>query len=240
MMWLFVILILLGSCSAPELDSAPFPLPNATIAEVRAMAEAGYREVESDIVIVGRVASSDSTGNIYRRVVVEDGTAGAELLTGFYDNYLFLPEGANIAIHLRGLAIDTKDGVLRIGTPADKGTSLAPQMFVSVALWRRYVSLGGSVERVAPAELLLGEPFDHLVGRLVCVRDVSLATPDSTTWGGRHLFCNPEGDSLWVTTNPYATFALNTIPHTPLTLQGILYRSGLVPLEIKNSTHESE
>jgi hypothetical protein len=113
-------------------------------------------------------------------------------------------------------------------------------MFVSVALWRRYVSLGGSVERVAPAELLLGEPFDHLVGRLVCVRDVSLATPDSTTWGGRHLFCNSEGDSLWVTTNPYATFALNTIPHTPLTLQGILYRSGLVPLEIKNSTHKSE
>lgn len=240
MMWLFVILILLGSCSVPELDSAPSPLPNATIAEVRAMAEVGYREVESDIVIVGRVVSSDSTGNIYRRVVIEDGTAGAELLTGFYDNYLFLPKGTTLAIRLRGLAIDLTDDVLCVGTPADKGASLTPQMFESVALWRRYVSLGGSVERVTPAELLLGEPFDHLVGRLVCVRDVSLATPDSTTWSGTHLFLSPAGDSLWVTTNPYATFARDTISHTPLTLQGILYSSGLVPLEIKNSTHKSE
>ena len=62
MMWLFVILILLGSCSAPEVDTST-PLPNATIAEVRTMAEAGYREVECDAVIMGRVVSSDSTGN---------------------------------------------------------------------------------------------------------------------------------------------------------------------------------
>lgn len=228
MMWLFVILILLGSCSAPEVDGARLPLPNATIAEVRTMAERGYCEVECDIVIVGRVVSSDSTGNIYRRVVVDDGTAGAELLTGFYDNYLFLPEGTPLAIRLRGLAIDLTDGVLCIGTPADKGTSTSPQMFASVALWRRYVSLGGSVERVTPAELRLGEPCDHLVGRLVCVRDVSLATPDSTTWSGTHLFLNPTGDSLWVSTSAYATFARDTIPHTPLTLRGILYKSGLI------------
>ena len=228
MMWLFVILILLGSCSAPEVDT-PTPLPNATIAEVRTMAEAGYREVECDAVIMGRVVSSDSTGNIYRRVVVADQTAGAELLTGFYDNFLFLPEGTSLVIRLRGLAIDLCDGVLQIGTPTDKGTSPTPQMFASVALWRHYVSLGGSVERVTPAEFLLGEPFDHLVGRLVCVRDITLATSDSTPWRGTHLFRNSAGDSLWVSTSAYATFATDTIPHTSLTLRGILYKSKLVP-----------
>lgn len=229
MMKLFAILLAvvgtLCGCTPSDSEKFPFPKSNASFAEVREMAEEGYCEIERDIVIVGRVVSSDSTGNFTQRVVVTDLTASAELLTGFYDNYLFMPEGTSIAIHLRGLAIDIdpESGILRVGIPADNGTTLTPQMIASAALWRQLATIGPHSERIPPVEYRLGEPFEHLVGRLVSVREVSLATPDSTTWCGVQLFRNAEDNPLWVNTNPDATFARDTIPHTPLNLQGILY-----------------
>ena len=227
LIWMLLGLVMCA-CSRAEVEVEPFPLADITIAELRGLAESGVREIEREMTIVGRIVSSDSTRNLYRRVVVDDGTAGAELLTGFYDNYLWLPEGAKLAVQLRGLAVAVDGGVVCIGLP--NGVSDAePQPFGTMSLWWQKVTMAEDVERVLPVEFDPGDDFSHLLGRRVRVDGVSLASVERTMWSGVHLFCDAEGDSLWVSTTIYATFACNTIPFRQLSLQGILYRRNARP-----------
>lgn len=225
-----VCLVALSACSRP-VDEHPqaFPPANVTIAEVTAMAAEGYHIIERPMTIVGRVVSSDSARNFYRRVVVSDHTAGAELLSGFYNNFLVLPEGTLLAVQLQGLAVDTDGGVLRVGVPANAGATPIPQPFGSLALWRQSVVMHSNRAAVEPLPYCPGEDYTHLLGRLAQVEGVRTATSESVTWSGVRLFCTPTADSLWVETSPYANFAHDTIPHSTLTLRGILYHRNSTP-----------
>ncbi|MBP3426285.1 MAG: hypothetical protein J6K81_06180 [Rikenellaceae bacterium] len=224
------------ACSRPEVEHPKiFPTANITIAQVRSMADAGYHIVERDLTITGHVASSDSTGNFFRSMVIVDPSGGAELLSGLYDNYLTIPVGTPLAVRLQGLAIDTDGGVLRVGLPSTSGTSPTPQPFGSAPLWRQFVTMGDNIQKVEPTPFNPGEEFTHLLGQFVRIEHVTLADHCTSTWGGIRPFRDIEGDTLWVETNPYATFAHDTIPTTPLTLHGILYlrnsRPRIVPIK---------
>ena len=58
---------------------------NCDISQLYQLCQGGCHTISSDIVCVGRVTSSDSEGNFYRSMFVEDSTAAVEILLGTYN-----------------------------------------------------------------------------------------------------------------------------------------------------------
>ncbi|MBQ8863632.1 MAG: hypothetical protein IJ014_02730 [Rikenellaceae bacterium] len=228
--WILITLYL-AACNSRPTEPFDTVRPNITIAELTRLVEHSAGTIDRELIICGRVVSSDSAGNFYRRVVISDPTRSAELLTGLYDSYLTLPIGTPLAVRLRGLAADISDGVLRIGVPSESST---PAMWPNFALWSRYVSITGLPVKPQP---LTADSVTHFADLVGCfVRAESMIPCDSMTiWGGERLFYNPSGDTLRVYTSWSATFAHDTIPNTPQTLQGIIYSHNHLPQMIINT-----
>lgn len=70
---------------------------------------------DSDMIIKGRVVSSDSTGNIFKNVVIEDGTAALTIAINAYDLYESYQYGQEVVVNVTGLQIGGYNGLMQLG-----------------------------------------------------------------------------------------------------------------------------
>ena len=128
---------------APKND--PLPEANLSLPDLSARCGDTPVRIVQDIVVAGRVTTSDEAGNFFRSVVLQEDGTGVELMAGLDDLFRVYPPGCRIAVRLQGLAMCRRFGVVQIGTmPAagdyaveaigvracSTGTSLAkPSMF---------------------------------------------------------------------------------------------------------------
>lgn len=107
-----------GSGSEERSASGGEPLPAGPLRAVR-----GYAvRIVQDIVVAGRVTTSDEAGNFFRSVVLQEDGTGVELMAGLDDLFRVYPPGCRIAVRLQGLAMCRRFGVVQIGTmPAAGG-----------------------------------------------------------------------------------------------------------------------
>ena len=68
-------------------------------------------------VIRGWVASSDEAGNVFKNLVIQDGTAAIALSINSYNLYLNYRVGQEIVLDLKGMYIGKYRGLLQLGTP---------------------------------------------------------------------------------------------------------------------------
>lgn len=87
------------------------------IAQIKRLVNQGY--IDNDFVIGGRVTTSDSAQNFYKRCFIEDGTGGIQIAINNYDIYSLYPPGDSVWVNLKGLAVGVKDGVKCIGYPTN-------------------------------------------------------------------------------------------------------------------------
>lgn len=80
---------------------------------------AQYKEITDDIVIKGKVISSDQAGNVYKSVYIDDGTAGIELKL-MVSNYVYYQMGQTLYVKLKGLAIGNYRYMLSVGGKPSK------------------------------------------------------------------------------------------------------------------------
>ena len=194
---LLLVTITLVGCSAASDKPSDMPTPsaaNTTVATLRGYASSGVAHlVRDDMVLSGRVTSSDAEGNFYRSFVVQDATGGVEVLVDMYDLNAIYPEGTLLSLHLAGCAVAIDDGVLQVGSKAaEYDTRL--------------------LEPIASLHLVAASSVDTLAGM----------TLSDARWGGTTLFCDERGDSIAVVTSPYARFAEERVPHGELSITGIL------------------
>jgi hypothetical protein len=96
------------------------PAANITIEQLRNNTSTLERDIiEEEIVVRGRVTSSDKSGNFYQTIVVEDNTAALEVLVGGYSLESQYPEGLLVALRLKGCATEYRHGVLCVGSKAE-------------------------------------------------------------------------------------------------------------------------
>lgn len=95
--------------------------PNTTINELKTRYwsdDANYiKTIEDDIVIAGRVISSDRAGNIYKNLVIQDATGALALsinANSLYNNYR---EGQEIVINAKDMHIGKYSGLQQLGFP---------------------------------------------------------------------------------------------------------------------------
>ena len=201
-------------------------VPNAELSDVR-HSFAVATTIREDMVITGRVVTSDEGGNFYRTLVIEDATGALELMIGMDYLYRTYPVGSLLAVRLQGLAIDEYNGVLRVGLQPESWDYRTTSYMSHQAIVDRYVYRANSLVAPEPNRLSAGELTKHLCGRLVTVENLR-ADDEAVTWAeGRYTsyrkFRDERGDSIYVQTSPYARFAAQELPSDEVSITGVLY-----------------
>ncbi len=132
------------------------------------------RVVEDDIVIRGKVISSDEDGNIYKSLFLldhhEDGTAAIELRL-FASNFPYYPVGSMVYVKLKGLTIGNYRSMLNIGVESVNAEYANTQIENSITL-AEHIFLGEDVGMNSADTLVVdANSYDELsyldLGRLV-------------------------------------------------------------------------
>jgi hypothetical protein len=189
--------------------------------------------LEHDIVVVGRVISSDRDENFYRTIVVDDGTAALEVMMGISPLAADYPEGLEVALRLKDCCVGYQRGVAQVGGVAAEYESYDVAYLASREAVDRVVVRGGSVDVQRPRSVAIAELEHGDCGRLVRVEGLHLVSTTSidtlagdamedARWRGYALFKDAAGDSVAVYTRDYARFAEDAIPMDSISLTGIV------------------
>ncbi len=200
--------------------------PNADLSNVRTSFEIATT-IRENMIVTGRVTTSDEGGNFYRTLVIEDATGALELMIGMDYLYRTYPVGTQLVVRLQGLAIDEYNGILRVGLQPETWDYRTTQYMSHAAIADRYILRTTSVVVPSPERLSAGELTRRLCGRLITVEGVS-ADDEATTWANGHYTCyrkfrDAQGDSVYVQSSPYARFASKYLPEGEVSLTGVLY-----------------
>lgn len=215
MRYLLILVILLSGCrfncfDNPLEEDFSIPAVNSSIGELRYLAGTG--EIRGDMVIGGVVTSSDSAGNIYRQLYVEDCTGAVALQVGLFDMYVRYPVGSRVNIRLQGLACGYNEGMMVVGAIGNEQEyPVTVETINSPALVGRYLFSRGSRVAVAPREVRLGDIGEDMIGRLVLVEGF-FVEGGVGVYGGERRFEDYWGGGIDVYTSAYASFSGDLLP----------------------------
>ncbi|HJA99419.1 MAG TPA: hypothetical protein H9779_07480 [Candidatus Alistipes avicola] len=210
-----------------RVDTPPFTdssvsAPTMSIRDLAASCADTATPVGQEIIICGRVTTSDESGNFYRSFFIQDGEAGVELLGGLWDLYHPYPLGRLVAVKLRGLAVGKRFGVVQIGRMPATG-NYAVDYIGSRALLDAHVERGTVATVPEPLSVQISDLSPERCGTLVRIGPVTLAEEETErTWNGYRTFVDLQERSIVVYTSSYARFADAEVPAGPVTLTGIL------------------
>ncbi len=232
-----VIFLLLGLVGCREWDTPVFEemhaLPGVTLGELREYLH-GEAEITfaDDVVLSGRVVSSDRAGNFYNTFFIDDGTGAAEIMAGMPDLDAVYRPGQRVAVRVRGLAVGWRDGAMQIGLPPEPGNRFATGYFYHPVVIGGWVTAERSVEPVRPLDVEIAGLSAGMCGRLVRIAGLRV-DPASAAAGwaqtlpspatGYVKFRSSPADSLTVVTSGYASFARAPVPAGEVTLTGVLF-----------------
>lgn len=74
--------------------------------------------IATDVVVSGRVNTSDAEENFYRTFCVEEDGAGLEVMAGIDHLHNDFPPGSRVTLRLKGLALGESRGILQVGRKA--------------------------------------------------------------------------------------------------------------------------
>ena len=218
--------VLVGCYNATDKPVIDATLPHATttIAHLRdVVVGTGGCILQDDFVVVGYVITSDCDANIFRTIIVDDGTGAIEVMMGLYDLGVSHPEGLLVALRLQGCYADYSYGVLQVGRKAHEYDPYAVEYLNSREAVARVVVCSDRVESISARRCTIGELAPSMLGRLVELEGLHLVDADDDVWGGYSLFKDRQGDSIALYTRPYATFADHPLPRDEVSIRGILH-----------------
>ena len=156
---------------APKND--PLPEANLSLPDLSARCGDTPVRIVQDIVVAGRVTTSDEAGNFFRSVVLQEDGTGVELMAGLDDLFRVYPPGCRIAVRLQGLAMCRRFGVVQIGTMPAAGDYAVEAIGVR-ALLDRYVACETvDVLRPVPRIVAFDELAPDMCGCLVQIEDLT-------------------------------------------------------------------
>ena len=216
------------------LQSVTLPEATTTIAKLRSYASSHKAvTIQNQVVVKGRITSSDRSGNFYRSMTVEDATGGLELLIAQYNLDALYPEGLEVALVLQGCAMQCRYGVLQVGAPAPSYESFGVCEIETRQRVDEVVVRSLDAEPIAPKRRRVGELKEDDCGTLVRIDSLVLVAStsvdtlaseglDMACWQRYAMFRDSRGDTLVVYTSEYADYALTPIPLDSLSITGIV------------------
>jgi hypothetical protein len=237
LIFLFSLLFGFSSCVDQEFDTPPsdFPDPNLkatiTIKDLKNLHALG--RIDSiklkDAIVRAVVIADDRSGNYYQSIIVQDSTAGMELLLNAGTLFATYPVGREVFIKASGLLMADYNEQLQlgIGLIVENGnTSLNP---IPSGLIDQYVIPGARNQPLNPIKLTVPQLNSTHISRLVQIEDVEVAGTDTTfTYAdpiakssGNRRFQDCSRNALIVRSSGYASFAGTKVPTKKGTLTGV-------------------
>ena len=165
----FAILLTLGfsACVDLEFDQpiasgicSSDAVVNLTIAELKDMHVLGTTmDITDTIIISGIVVGDDASGNFYKKLIVQDETAGIEVYFGATDLANSFPRGTEVFIKCTGLTLSDYNGVTQVGT-------------IEQAVIGDFVCKGSTGLTVEPKQVSIGDLTADDISTLVQLNNV--------------------------------------------------------------------
>ena len=218
--------------------------PNMTIADFKAkywQDAVNYIDtIKEDIVIHGWVTSTDESGNIYKCLYINDGTAGLSISINQNSLYNKYRIGQEIVLPLKGFYIGKYNGQQQLGYPAwyEKGQTWEAT-FLPQYMWESMVELNGlpdtSRPEVEPIEVTLGEFVNDFSAatllkyqsRLVRINGVYFEDAGNVPYSEENSSTNrtiydDNGNKLTLRNSNYADFRSIILPNGKVDIIGML------------------
>ncbi len=241
----------LTSCVKGEFDEPPINIPKVefkattTIQEFRESYTA-LKEITDSVVITGIVTANDESGNLYKKMIIQDETGALELAidqTNLANEYKV---GQRVYIKCKGLYVGDYNNLIQLGYIYNGGIGRMPAVMVKSHIFRDSLPGKKPVAQVLSlSDLGTADKANPVVSRLVTFENVMFATPgelfapqdaDATD---RKLL-DQSGNELVVRSSKYSNFSSNKIPQGYGKVTGILslYRTTW-QLTLRDSTDVS-
>ncbi|HAK12014.1 MAG TPA: hypothetical protein DCO78_08600, partial [Chitinophagaceae bacterium] len=180
MIWLFA-----ASCLKRFEDPADYTPPaitaNMTIRELRNLHTLGnFTQVTADRVISGIVVANDATGNFYKSITIQDATAAIQVnIDGFDLNALF-PLGRRVFVKVKDLWLSDFRRYVQLGGSVNRTVPASPELApIPMALLDKYIIRGEAGQRVNPLVLNINQLSDQYQGMLVRINQVEFIPVDA-------------------------------------------------------------
>ena len=120
----------------------------ATIAQLRQLYAGTTFVIATDVVVSGRVNTSDAEENFYRTFCVEEDGAGLEVMAGIDQLHNDFPPGSRVTLRLKGLALGESRGILQVGRKPAAGSGFATDYLGSKAALDAAASRTGEAPQI--------------------------------------------------------------------------------------------
>lgn len=239
----FIAFLSLGLTSCDEeLDRPPIDIPvssweaNTTILDLKTRYWQSDRNFATEIVspqpggrviIGGRVKASDSTGNIYKTVYLQDATSAVAIAVDTTKLYLKFKQGEQMFFDVTGLYAGKYNGLFQIGEREAYGNGYETAQMPGSVFYDR-ARLNGLPDEAALDTVVTtlarikewGRSQDSIaryVGQLIRLDGVAFEGGGSLTWSdfgssSNRSLIDGRGNSLTVRNSSYSTFSQMTMP----------------------------
>lgn len=236
-------LLFFSACVKENYDTTPEYVSdwnvNMTIAELKATYAAVPALIDSNLIIKGKVISSDLYGNFYKELFIEDETGGLSIRLD--DGYLYekYPVGRTVYVKCEGLYLGTYNGVYQLGIGSGVDRLYSYQI-------EDYLDIDTEIGSVTPRVLTLDDfnnNIDSLIGTFVRLENVqfqdtgNVYADQGSSYTTRTITaCS--GGSVVLSTSSFADFANDSLPVGNGSIDAVLSKfSGDYQLRI-NSTED--
>lgn len=231
---LLLSMAVLPSCVDTEFEEPPVTgtelevTGNTSIADLKSLYIPGRLTViETDVIVQGIVVGNDVQGNFFRSLIIQDGTAGIEVLINLTDAFNLFPLGREVAIDCKGLVLGEFNGIVQLGgyiIQEGGGEELGDIIDYNSRIYR-----GMLVGEPEPAVRTINSLGVNDISTLVQLQDVEFASFElgltyADAFGRSTLnrtLQDCDGNEIVVRTSGFADFAIDTLPDGNGTLTAI-------------------
>jgi hypothetical protein len=224
----------LNGCVKGDFDEPPINVPtvdfssNMTIAGLKQYfvdsMNSTFGPITKDIIIQGKVVSSDETGNIYKKIYLQDTTGGLDIELDSKTLFSTYKLGQRLYIKCKGMYITNYHGVIEIGANYNGSVGRLSSTEFGTYLFKD--SFPGNPP--TPEIVTIPQFATNLICTLVEIdsvhflsTDVGLLFSESASTTNRTLQ-DASGNAFLLRTSNYATFRTDSIPGGTGCIKGIL------------------
>ena len=159
------VLILFGvtACLDHDFDEPPIvinELPfsaNSDILTLKSKYVPGaFTTINDDLLIHAIVVADDRSGNFYKKIVVQDSSAGIEILinrTGIYNQF---PIGMKVGIKCKGLTIGAYNNLIQLGLGTYQSGNFTNLAGIEDLIVDQYIFAGPINQTITPRKIAIG------------------------------------------------------------------------------------
>ncbi|MEM9846646.1 MAG: DUF5689 domain-containing protein, partial [Bacteroidota bacterium] len=231
-------ILVMGSCVDQEFDVPPLEEEsftfekNASIVDLKNAFDpqgAEFQIIESDIIIEGIVTADDESGNFFKRIVIQDETAGIEILINAIGLNNLYPIGRRLRVKCAGLQMTNGTGTLQLGGETFDSNGDLRLGGIDETSLDLFIEAGARGVDVSPNVSTINQLGEDNLSQLVRLEDVQFAQGDAdVTYAdaeaqfSRNLTIEDcSGNTIVLRSSGFASFAGDFTPTGKGSLTGI-------------------